>query len=103
MLQIILYLAIGFLVGLVLNLILGKIPYLKDLFSNSSKASFGRIGAFIALVASIVWVSWVVYHTNVIPDLGGPSLFIGTLYGLSKAGDTAQAFSGIGQDQEKKP
>ena len=58
--------------------------FLKNLFSESGEVSFGRIGAYHALVAALVWVSYVVFTTKVIPDLGGISLFIGTLYGLSK-------------------
>lgn len=94
MFNVIMFLAIGFVIGAGLALALGKFQYLKDLFSESSTASFGRVGAGIALIASIGWVSWVVFKTNVVPDLGGVSLFIGTLYGLSKAGSVAQAFSG---------
>lgn len=93
MLSIVMYLSIGFLVGVAIAAALGKIQFLKDLFSESSTASFGRVGAGVALLASIFWVSWVVYKTNAIPDLGGVALFIGTLYGLSKAGSVAQAFS----------
>lgn len=94
MLNVILYLAIGFLLGAGIAIALGKFEYLKDLFSEKSTASFGRVGAGVALVSTIGWVSWVVYKTNALPELGGVSLFIGTLYGLSKAGSVAQAFSG---------
>ena len=94
MLNIVLYLALGFLVGVGIAIYVGKVTFLKDLFSESSTASFGRVGAGVALVSSIGWVSWVVYKSNAIPDLGGVSLFIGTLYGLSKAGSVAQAFGG---------
>ena len=58
--------------------------WLTKLFSESGEVSFGRIGAFVALCASIVWVSHIVFKTHIIPDLAGISLFIGTLYGLSK-------------------
>ena len=58
--------------------------FFKKMFSEEGTASFGRFGAFIALLASITWVSFVVYKKELIPDLGGISLFIGTLYGLSK-------------------
>ena len=99
MLNVIMFLALGFVLGAGLAISLGKFPYLKDLFSESSTASFGRVGAGIALIASIGWVSWAVYKTNAIPDLGGVSLFIGTLYGLSAAKSAAKAFSGGDNDQ----
>lgn len=98
MLNIILFLAIGFLLGVGLSVLLGKIQFLNDLFSEKGTASFGRVGAFIALIASIVWVSWVVYQEKKIPELGGVALFIGTLYGLSKAGQVVQSFSGNQQE-----
>ena len=98
MIDIIMYLAIGFLGGAGLAVVTGKVPFLRDLFSESSTASFGRVGAGIALVASIMWISWVVYKSSAIPDLGGVSLFIGTLYGLSAAKSTVKAFSGTSDD-----
>lgn len=68
--------------------------WIKNMFSSNSTASFGRVGSLIALLSSIVWVSWVVYNKQAIPDLGGVSLFIGTLYGLSKAGETMTNIKG---------
>ncbi len=61
--------------------------FLRQLFSEESgKASFSRSASYLALTASIVWVTNVVMHTHAIPDLAGVALFIGTLYGLGKAG-----------------
>lgn len=88
-----LYIVIGFLVGMIVAIGIGKAPWFKDLFSESSVASFGRVGAMMALMASIGWGTWVVYKTSIIPDLAGVSLFIGTLYGLSKAGSVVTAFA----------
>lgn len=102
MINVILFLAIGFLLGVAISIGLGRVQFIKDMFSESDKASFGRFGAFIALIASIGWVSWVVYNNKAIPDLGGVSLFIGTLYGLSKAGTVVQSFSNQGQDTGQK-
>ena len=101
MLNIIMFLAIGFLFGVGISAALGKFEFLKDLFSESSTASFGRVGAGVALLSSIGWVSWTVYKTNAIPDLGGVSLFIGTLYGISKTGSVAQSFSGGSNEPPK--
>lgn len=68
--------------------------FFRELLSDSGAVSFGRMGALVALAASCLWVSWVVYKTSALPDLGGVALFIGTLYGLSKAGETVQWMKG---------
>jgi hypothetical protein len=68
--------------------------FCKAMFSTEGTVSFGRVGGFLALVCSIAWVSWVVWNTKTIPELGGVALFIGTLYGLSKAGETVQKMKG---------
>lgn len=68
--------------------------FLKELFSDSGKVSFGRVSSSIALICSCCWVSYVVYKTVAIPELGGVALFIGTLYALSKAGETVKAIKG---------
>ena len=65
--------------------------FLKD---SSGAYSFGRVGSLIGLLFALTWVTFVVYKKESIPDLGGVSLFIGTLYGLSKAGDTIAAIKG---------
>lgn len=68
--------------------------FIRQLFSESGEASFSRTGSFVALVLSCIWVTFVVWTTRRLPDLGNPSLFIGTLYGLGKAGETVQKFGG---------
>lgn len=68
--------------------------YLRQLFSESGAASFSRVGAFIALVFACVWVSYIVRRTAALPSLEGLTLFIGTLYGLGKAGETVQRVLG---------
>jgi hypothetical protein len=69
-----------------ITLIPGLGEYIKIMFSedNKPRPSYGKHGSFIAILASVAWVSWIVYKTNVIPDLGGICFFIGTPYGLSK-------------------
>jgi len=68
--------------------------YLHDLFSESGAASFSRVGTFIALVSACVWVSRIVWKTGTMPGLEGLTLFIATLYGLGKAGETVQSVLG---------
>jgi hypothetical protein len=64
--------------------------FLHELFSESGRASFSRVGTFLALASSCVWISAIVWRTSALPDLGSLTFFIGTLYGLGKAGETVQ-------------
>ncbi len=64
--------------------------YLQQLFSESGAASFSRLGSSLALCFSCGWVTYIVWSTRALPGLEGLTLFIGTLYGLGKAGETIQ-------------
>lgn len=68
--------------------------FLKQLFSESGEASFSRTGSFAALVAGCAWVSAIVWTTRTLPNLSGLTIFISTLYGLGKAGETVQRVVG---------
>jgi len=68
--------------------------FLQQLFSESGEASFARLGAFIALAFACGWITYLVLRTHVLPSLEGLTLFIGALYGLSKANETLQRFLG---------
>lgn len=64
--------------------------FLRQLFSESGEASFSRTGSFVALACSCAWLSYIVWETRALPDLQGLTFFIAALYGLGKAGETAQ-------------
>ena len=64
--------------------------FVHDLFSESGTASFSRVGTFIMLLSACAWVSRIVWKTGALPGLEGLTLFIATLYGLGKAGETVQ-------------
>jgi len=64
--------------------------YLRQLFSESGEASFSRLGSSLALCFACGWVTYIVWRTRALPGLEGLTLFIGTLYGLGKAGETIQ-------------
>lgn len=68
--------------------------FLRQLFSESGEASFSRTGSFVALGASCAWVTQIVWTTHQLPSLEGLTLFISTLYGLGKAGETVQRVMG---------
>ncbi len=68
--------------------------FLRQLFSESGTASFSRVGTFIALVGACVWVSRIVWKTGALPGLEGLTVFIASLYGLGKAGETVQRILG---------
>ena len=68
--------------------------FLGDLFSESGAASFARLGSFVALLSACAWVTYIVYKTRSLPGLDGLTFFIASLYGLGKAGETAQRLLG---------
>ncbi len=68
--------------------------FLKQLFSESGEASFSRTGSFMALALACGWVSYIVWKTHALPNLQGLTMFIGTLYGLGKTGETVQRVMG---------
>lgn len=66
------------------------VKFLHQLFSESGEASFSRIGAFLALLFACLWVTYLVWQTRSLPPLEGLTIFIASLYGLGKAGETIQ-------------
>ncbi len=68
--------------------------FLKALFSDRVGPSFSRVGSFVALLFSCVWVSRIVWRTGALPSLDGLTLLISSLYGLGKAGETLQHVMG---------
>jgi hypothetical protein len=68
--------------------------FIQQLFSESGQASFSRTGSFLALTAACAWVTEIVWTTHQLPNLQGLTLFIATLYGLGKAGETVQRVAG---------
>ena len=74
--------------------------FFKELFSESGAASFSRTGSFLALAAASVWVTKIVWATHQLPHLEGLVLFISTLYGLGKAGETVQRVAGKKDESE---
>jgi hypothetical protein len=68
--------------------------FLCRLFSESGEASFSRVGSFLALIFSLGWLTYIVWKTHTVPGLEGLTFFIGSLYGVGKAGETVQRVMG---------
>ncbi|HMD96471.1 MAG TPA: hypothetical protein VKM93_03955 [Terriglobia bacterium] len=68
--------------------------FISQLFSESGVVSFGRLGSFVALLSACGWVTYIVFKTRALPGLDGLTFFIASLYGLGKAGETAQRLFG---------
>lgn len=72
--------------------------WLARLFQEADgKPSWGRLGSATTLGFALFWVTRLVDHNHALPDLGGLSLLIGTLYGLSAAKATVGALNGNGK------
>jgi len=68
----------------------GMRNFLHQLFSESGEASFSRLGSFLALMFACGWVTYIVCRTRALPGLDSLTIFIASLYGLGKAGETVQ-------------
>ncbi len=68
--------------------------WVKRLFSASDEASFSRFAAFLALLAVIVWVSYLVLKKQAMPDMTGPIGFPATMYFLGKGAESVQKVFG---------
>ena len=65
--------------------------FLKSVFSEADgTGSFGRIGSGLTLLIVLGCVVHITYVKKQIPDLAGPSLAVGTLYGINKAAGAVQ-------------
>ena len=68
--------------------------FLQQLFSECGQASFSRVGTLIALGCACAWVSRIVWKTGTLPMLDHLTIFIASLYGLGKVGETVQRVLG---------
>jgi hypothetical protein len=68
--------------------------FLKSVFSEpDEKGSFTRIATALLILAALGWVTRLVWINHALPDFGGITLFVGTLYGLNKAGTLANTIA----------
>lgn len=57
---------------------------------DNGRPSFSRIGTGMAIAFACGWITDIVRHTHALPDFGGVSLFIATLYGLNTVKNLAK-------------
>lgn len=72
---------------------------IKKLFSESGEVSYSRLASFLALLAVIGWVSFLVWKKVAMPDMTGPIGFPATMYALGKSAESAQKIFGGGNKQ----
>lgn len=74
------------------------VAFLKEVFSEDGQGSFSRVASGFIVLATCGWVTYVVARTHSIPDLAGPSGFIGVgsvgHYATNKLPDIVSAFRG---------
>jgi hypothetical protein len=72
--------------------------FAKSVFSDAGQGSFSRCGSGAIVVCTLSWISYVVFKTKALPDLGGPSMFlvagVGACYGTNKIPDIMAALKG---------
>ena len=66
----------------------------KGVFSDGDAPSFSRCGTGVLVSAAVTWVTYIVFKTTSLPDLGGLSLFVVVLYGANVTASAARAIAG---------
>lgn len=65
---------------------------LADPVSPTGNMSWGRVGSTIALLASVFWISYVLYTTGHIPPMDGITGYVIAPYTANKVTTAAQSF-----------
>ena len=65
-------------------------PHRESYVGHSNTVIPPKHRRFLALLFGCAWVSFIVWKTGALPGLEGLALFIASLYGLGKAGETLQ-------------
>lgn len=72
--------------------------FLKSVFSEDGQGSYSRCGSAFIVLATIVWITYLVVKNKVMPDLGPPTMFMsvgtGVHYGTNKATDIIDSIKG---------
>lgn len=72
--------------------------FFREVFSDGGQGSASRVLSAVVVVSVVGWVWYLVWETKRMPDLSGPSLFLGSgtgaTYGVNKASDIVSAFKG---------
>ena len=79
--------------------------FLKSVFSEDGQGSYSRFVGGIIVVATVVWITFLVIKNKVMPDLTGPTAFLtigsGSHYITNKASDIVSAFKGNQQPPQQ--
>ena len=65
----------------------------NKMFSNDGSASWARFGSFLAMICSLVWITYFVFSKTQLADastLLGHAGFITALYAVGKVNETIQ-------------
>lgn len=66
----------------------------KALSEADGVPSFSRVTTGVLVICAAGWVTHLVLHNHALPDFGGLSLFLGTLYGLNKVATAMDSLNG---------
>lgn len=74
--------------------------FIREAFSENNTGSASRILAGMVVLSTIFWITYLVLRNHTMPDLAGPSLFIGSgtaaTYGINQAKSVVGALKGNG-------
>lgn len=80
----------------------GAKRFWTGVFSDNDAPSFSRVATAFIVIASVIWISFIVYFKREIPDVGGVIFLIGTLYGVNVAGKVGERFAGKAEEPGPK-
>lgn len=78
------------------------LSFLKTVLSEDGQGSYSRFAGFMIVLATLVWVTYLVIKNKVMPDLTGPTAFItvssGSHYLTNKASSIISSITGKNTD-----
>lgn len=63
--------------------------------SDGGQPSWSRVASSVLLVCAIVWVSFVIYRTVSVPDVGGIVMLISSPYGINVFGKAGSMLANV--------
>lgn len=76
------------------------IAFLRELFQDDGRADIGKVCLAVCTTAVIAWVTYLVHKNGSMPDLSGPSVFLGASgtvhYASSKVDNIVSIFKNGG-------
>lgn len=82
----------------IVNVVMSFFGFVRSVFSEDGQGSYSRCAAGAIVIATIAWITHVVWKTGALPELTGPAAFVttcaGSHYLINKGADLISAVKG---------